>query len=207
MKLALIGNGKMGHMLASLCEAEEDLQVAGLVGPGDAASLAELPDAELAIDFSYPGNLEPMLAEAIRRQLPLVIGTTGLNAEQERQIREAAKTLPIVWANNFSTGVTVLLRLARQAAEALGEDFDIEITETHHRQKVDAPSGTAKALLKAVDPEGERRVLHGREGIVGARGHEIGMHALRGGTVAGEHRVQFFGRMEEIELRHRADSR
>ena len=148
-----------------------------------------------------------MLEEALKRQLPLVIGTTGLNAEQEAMIREAAQKLPIVWANNFSTGVTVLTRLARQAALVLGDDFDIEITETHHRMKADAPSGTAKALLKAVDPKGQHEVVHGREGRPGARGHEIGMHALRGGTVAGEHSVFFFGSMEELELRHRADSR
>lgn len=207
MKVALIGNGKMGHMLQSLCTPEKDLEVVGMVGPGDCASPAELPACDVAIDFSYPGNLQALLTEARARKLPLIIGTTGLKEEHEAMIREAAAELPIVWANNFSTGVTVMLRLARQAAEALRDDFDIEIIETHHRQKVDAPSGTAKALLKAIDPNGEHQLIHGREGITGARGHEIGMHALRGGTVAGEHSVRFFGMMEEIELRHRADSR
>lgn len=207
MKVALIGNGKMGKMLASLCTPESGFEVVGMVGPGDAASLAEIPEAELAFDFSYPGNLRSMLTEAIRRQMPLVIGTTGLNAEEQQLIRDAARQIPIVWADSFSTGVTVLIRLVRQAAKALGDDFDIEVVETHHRQKVDAPSGTAKALLKAIDPEGKHELVHGREGHTGARGREIGVHALRGGTVAGDHSVKFFGYMEELELHHRSDSR
>ena len=162
---------------------------------------------DVAIDFSYPGNVDMMLENAMARKIPLVIGTTGLTAAQEEQIREAAKVIPIVRALNFSTGVAVLRRLVAMAAKTLGEDFDIEIVETHHNQKEDAPSGTAKALLAAADPDGEYEVKHGREGRPGKRGREIGMHALRGGTVAGEHSVMFYGPMEEIELRHRADSR
>ena len=207
MKLAVIGNGRMGRMIGAVCEKDGTFEVVGYVGPGDCGRLSEIGDAEAAIDFSYPGNLEMVLADATARKLPLVIGTTGLSAEQGDMIRAASDMIPIVWANNFSTGVTVLTRLARMAAQALGEDFDIEITETHHNQKEDAPSGTAKMLLSAVDPDGEYAVMHGREGRPGKRGREIGMHALRGGTVAGAHSVYFFGGMEEIELRHRADSR
>ncbi|MBQ7887239.1 MAG: 4-hydroxy-tetrahydrodipicolinate reductase [Clostridia bacterium] len=206
MKLAVIGNGRMGRMIESVCARGGGFEVAGLVGPGDYAHPDELA-AEAMIDFSYPGNLELVLASAVKRKLPLVIGTTGLSYEQGDAIRAASDMIPIVWANNFSTGVTVLARLARMAAQALGEDFDIEITETHHNQKEDAPSGTAKMLLSAVDPHGEYAVVNGREGRPGRRGREIGMHALRGGTVAGAHSVHFFGQMEEIELRHRADSR
>ena len=205
MKLAVIGNGRMGRMIASVCG--DDFEVAGFVGPGDHAHADEIADAQAMIDFSYPGNLEMVLQSAVNRKLPLVIGTTGLTLEQGDAIRAASDKIPIVWANNFSTGVTVLARLARMAAQALGEDFDIEITETHHNQKEDAPSGTAKMLLEAVDPNGEHAVVNGREGRPGKRGREIGMHALRGGTVAGAHSVYFFGKMEEIELRHRADSR
>ena len=205
MKLAVIGNGRMGRMIASVCG--DDFEVAGFVGPGDHAHADEIADAQVMIDFSYPGNLEMVLQSAVNRKLPLVIGTTGLTLEQGDAIRAASDMIPIVWANNFSTGVTVLARLARMAAQALGEDFDIEITETHHNQKEDAPSGTAKMLLEAVDPNGEHAVVNGREGRPGKRGREIGMHALRGGTVAGEHSVHFFGQMEELELRHRADSR
>ena len=205
MKLAVIGNGRMGRMIANVCG--DAFEVAGFVGPGDHAHPDEIEGVDAMIDFSYPGNLEMVLESAVRRKLPLVIGTTGLTAEQGDAIRAASDVIPIVWANNFSTGVTVLVRLARMAAQALGEDFDIEITETHHKMKEDAPSGTAKALLASVDPEGGYAVVNGREGRPGARGREIGMHAVRGGTVAGEHSVHFFGQMEEIELRHRADSR
>lgn len=207
MRIAVVGNGCMGRMIDAVCAQDEVFEVAGFVGPDACASLAEIADIDAAIDFSYPGNLQAMLEDAVSRRLPLVIGTTGLTAQQGDAIRAAASVIPIVWANNFSTGVTVLARLARMAAQALGGEFDIEITETHHNRKEDAPSGTAKMLLSAVDPQGEYAVVNGREGRPGKRGHEIGMHALRGGTVAGEHSVHFFGQMEEIELRHRADSR
>ena len=207
MKLAVIGNGRMGRMIGTVCAQDDAFEIAGYVGPGDYAQLREIQGAEAAIDFSYPGNLEMVLEQAVAAKLPLVIGTTGLSGEQGDAIRAASDLIPIVWANNFSTGVTVLARLARMAAQALGEEFDIEISETHHNKKEDAPSGTAKMLLSAVDPQGEYNVVNGREGRPGKRGREIGMHALRGGTVAGAHSVYFFGQMEEIELRHRADSR
>ena len=207
MRLALIGNGRMGRMIDALCSQDERFEVAGFVGPGACDCLDELQGVDAAIDFSYPGNLTMVLETALRRNLPLVIGTTGLTREQGEEIKAASAQIPIVWANNFSTGVTVLCRLARMAAEALGEEFDVEIVETHHKLKEDAPSGTAKALLAAVDPDGEYDRVYGREGRPGKRGKEIGVHAVRGGTVAGEHSVEFFGQLEEIELRHRADSR
>lgn len=207
MKIALIGGGKMGRMLESLCQKDEGLTALGFVGPEGVERLSDLPDAEIAIDFSYPGGLDAALNDAIAMNIPLVEGTTGLSAQQEAQIAEAAKLIPIVRAQNFSTGVTVLCRLVREAARALGEDFDVELVETHHNQKVDAPSGTAKLLLSAVDPENAQEKIYGREGVCPRKPREIGVHALRGGTVAGEHSVKFFGGMEEIELRHRADSR
>ena len=173
MNVALIGSGRMGRMLESLCEKDEGLHVAGFVGRTGYASLADMEQVDAALDFSYPGNLESLLACAVAKKIPLVIGTTGLSKEQGEAIRKASREIPIVWADNFSTGVTVLCRLARMAAQSLGDDFDIEIVETHP----------------------------------GKRGREIGVHAVRGGTVAGEHSVHFFGQMEEIELRHRADSR
>ena len=205
----LVGNGRMGQTVRRLAEAD-GIEILGLVGPGDAASLDEVPGierAEAALDFSYPGNLAMLLETGLGRRLPLVIGTTGFDAAQQEAIRRAAKQLPVVWADNFSLGVTTLLRLVREAAEALGEDWDIEITETHHRMKADAPSGTARALLRAIDPAGTRSLVYGREGRPGPRGREIGIHSLRGGTVAGEHSIRLFGPQEELELRHRADSR
>lgn len=207
IRVALIGNGKMGRMIDAVCAQDERFEVAGFVGPGACASLDELQNVDVAIDFSYPGNVTMMLECALRRKIPLVVGTTGLSEAQEAQIRAAGAQIPIVRALNFSTGMAVMRRLARMASDALRGEYDIEIVETHHNQKEDAPSGSAIALLHSVDPDGEFEVVCGREGRPGKRGHEIGMHALRGGTVAGEHSVHFFGPMEEIELRHRADSR
>ena len=207
MRIAVIGHGRMGRMIDTVCAQGGDVEVAGFVGRGACASLDDIADLDAAVDFSYPGNLTMLLESAVRRRLPLVIGTTGLSDAQGGQIRAASAQIPIVWADNFSVGVTVLRRLTRTAAEALGGAFDVEITETHHNQKADAPSGTAKMLLRAVDPAGELPVRYGREGRPGPRGREIGMHSLRGGTVAGEHSVFFFGQLEELELRHRADSR
>ena len=207
MRIAVIGCGRMGRMIGGVCAQGGGVQAAGFVGPGACASLDEIRDIDAAIDFSYPGNLDMLLCSAVGRKLPLVIGTTGFSPEQGNAIRAAAKEIHIVWANNFSVGAAVLCRLARMAAQALGEDFDIEIVETHHKMKEDAPSGTAKALLRAVDPQGDMDLVYGREGRPGKRGREIGVHAVRGGTVAGEHSVKLFGQLEEIELRHRADSR
>lgn len=207
MKIALIGYGKMGRMLDELIAREDAMQVTGIVDVNASASLSEITECDVAIDFSYPGNLEALLDEAQRRNIALVIGTTGLTKAQEEAVHAAARRIPIVYAQNYSMGVTVLRRALRAVAGALKDDFDIEIVETHHKQKVDAPSGTAKMLLKAVDPDGEFEVKGGRDGMTGKRGREIGMHALRGGTVAGEHSVHFFGGQEELEFRHRADSR
>ena len=142
----------------------------------------------------------------------MVVGTTGLgNAEQEA-IEQAAESVPIVWAANMSLGMNVLFGLVRQAAHVLGGDYDVEIVEAHHRHKKDAPSGTALALAGVLtealgrDPKTDLR--HGRVGIVGARPpREIGIHAVRGGDIVGDHTVLFSGMGERIELVHRASSR
>lgn len=199
LRLALVGDGRMGQALMALCRQDGEID-ARFAGAGD------LADADAAVDFSYPGNLPGLLAAAARG-MPLVIGTTGYGEAQRRAIGCAAARAPIVWADNFSVGVTVLRRLTRTAAQALGEAYDIEIVEAHHRGKADAPSGTALALARSIDPDGAYPVVFGRQGRTGARGREIGVHALRGGSVAGEHSVRFFGEAEELELRHRADSR
>jgi len=206
VRIAVIGNGRMGRMVDSVCAQGGEIQVAGFVGPQACGTLDEILDIDAAVDFSYPGNLNMILESAVRRKLPLVIGTTGLTVEQSDAICAASDFIPIVRASNFSAGVTVLIRLARMTSQMLRE-FDIEIAEIHHNQKEDAPSGTAQMLLSAVDPEGACAVVNGRKGRTGKRGREIGVHALRGGTAAGEHSVYFLGPMEEIELRHRADSR
>lgn len=207
MNIAVVGNGQMGRMLDEVCALRDDVRIVGHVGPGASASLDELEEIEAALDFSAPENLTMLLENAVRRRIPLVIGTTGFDDAQGEAIRAASRSVPIVWSANFSVGVTVLARLARLASQALGGEFDMEIIETHHNRKADAPSGTAKLILRHIDPEGAYTPVYGRHGRRGARGREIGLHAVRGGTAAGEHSLRFFGPMEELELRHRADSR
>ena len=207
MNIAVVGHGQMGRMLESVCAQRKDVRVLGFVGRSGCASLDELEEIDAAMDFSYPGNLEGLLESAVRRRIPLVIGTTGFNREQGGAIRAAGRKIPIVWADNYSVGMTVFCRMARLAVQALGADYDMEIVETHHNQKADAPSGTAKMILRNIDPDNAYAHIDGREGRPGARGREIGIHAVRGGTNAGTHSLLFFGQMEELELRHRADSR
>lgn len=208
MNIILCGYGKMGVMIESLLIQQEDARIIGVVHPGLFESPMDIPEkADVIIDFSYPGNLEGVLDRARQDKCAVVIGTTGYSDAQLEMIRAAASELPIVHSSNYSLGVAVLRRAVRMVAPALKDSFDIEIVETHHNQKADAPSGTAKMLLKAIDPDNEFDHVYGREGITGKRGNEIGIHALRGGTVAGEHSVFFFGEDETLELRHSAASR
>ncbi len=141
-----------------------------------------------------------------------MVGTTGHSSEERALLEKAAKSLPIVFSPNFSVGVNALFWLTRKTAEMLGEDFDLEIVETHHRLKKDAPSGTAKKLAEilceARKLDYSKNVVHGREGLVGERpAAEIGVHSIRGGDVVGDHTVTFAGRGERLELTHKASSR
>lgn len=208
MNIILCGYGRMGLMIEQLVLQSEDMQIIGVVHPGLYENAMDVPGkADVIIDFSYPGNLEGILARAARDGAAVVIGTTGYTPEQLGRLRAAAENLRVMHSSNYSVGVAILRKAVAMVAPALKDSFDIEITETHHNQKVDAPSGTAKMLLKAVDPDDSFDHVYGREGITGARGREIGVHALRGGTVAGEHSVFFFGQDETLEFRHSAASR
>ena len=208
MNIILCGYGRMGLMIEQLVLQSEDMQIIGVVHPGLYDSALDVPGkADVIVDFSYPGNLETILERARRDGAAVVIGTTGYNEAQAAQIKEASRDLRIMWTSNYSVGVAILRKAVAMVAPALKDSFDIEIVETHHNQKVDAPSGTAKMLLKAVDPDDSFDHVYGREGVPGARGHEIGIHALRGGTVAGEHSVFFFGQDETLEFKHTAASR
>lgn len=207
-KLFLAGTGKMGQMIAGLAK-EQGIEVVGTADVNTVDALkSAVVQADAVIDFSHRDMLEPLAEFVKRNRLPLVCGTTGLEEHHRAILKELSCEVPVLYSANFSVGIAVLRHVAAQAAAALGEDFDIEIVETHHNQKVDAPSGTAKILLDAVNPNGEYTPAYGRQGMCGARTKkEIGVHALRGGTVAGEHVVRFFGKEEEIALSHRADSR
>ena len=191
----------------------------GLVGVETTADTASgLLGADVVIDFSTAAALPHLLRLAARAKVAVVSGTTGLDAAGSRLLDEAAREVPVLWAPNTSVGVQVLAELVALAAQKLGPGFDVEIVETHHRAKVDAPSGTADRLRLAVE-EGRKqaatngelsplRPTYGREGRPGPRGDgEIGMLAVRGGDVIGDHTVHFLGQGERIELTHRATNR
>lgn len=171
-----------------------------------------ISSCDVIIDFSHHSFTPTLLAEAIKNKIPVVIGTTGHSDEERDLITAAAKEIPIVYASNYSVGVNTLFWLTKKAASVLKESSDIEVVEMHHRHKIDAPSGTAKTLAEILCEETglsyENDVAHGREGIVGARPHrQIGMHALRGGDVVGDHTVVFAADGERVELSHKASSR
>ena len=207
-KVLVIGDGRMGTIIRELVEADESLELTGVIGIDNKDELADVtPAADVAIDFSHKSMLDLVEAYVNRTGAALVSGTTGYDEAEMGRIRALGEKAPVIHSANYSLGVAVLRRLVAEAAKAL-PGFDIEIVETHHNQKADAPSGTAKLLLSAIDPAGELRPVYGREGNCGRREKdEVGIHALRGGTVAGTHTVHFFGLDEELEFTHRAGSR
>ncbi len=208
MRFLLIGRGKMGRLIEETARAAGDEIVASF-GHDDLERLAKLGKvADVVIDFSRPEALAEVCSYVRRTGTPLLSGTTGLSAAQKAALESLGTAAPVLWSANFSLGVAVFVRALQAVSDVLKPDFDIEITETHHNQKADAPSGTAKLLLEAIDPHHALTPVYGREGNCGKRSKdEIGMHALRGGTVAGTHTVHFFGPDEEFEITHRAASR
>lgn len=231
MKIAVHGvTGRMGQCVVRLAAAEGASIVGAIASPGsvslgrDVGELAGighlgvavsadaasgLLGADVVIDFSRAEALPHLLQLALRAKVAVVSGTTRLDAPGERLLDEVAKVVPVLWAPNTSVGVQVLAELVTLAVQKLGLGFDVEIVETHHRAKIDAPSGTAERLRRAVEEaRGELSRVHGREGNVGPRGaEEIGVFAVRGGDVIGDHTVHLLGPGERIELTHRATSR
>ena len=210
-RIGIIGNeGRMGKALGEAIAAAGETLAGGIDRGGDPAGLASASD--VLVDFSSPEALEANLEAAMAAGIPILIGTTGLGERHHWLCDTAARSVPVLQTGNTSLGVTMLAHLVREAAARLGEDWDIEIVETHHRMKVDAPSGTALLLGEAA-AEARGIVLadeseRGRVGITGARGTgAIGFASLRGGTVAGDHTVHFLGDNERIALSHLAENR
>ena len=208
MKIILIGYGRMGHLIEQTALAAGDRVVAAL----DIDNISDLANmgkvADVVIDFSNPAAL-PAVADYVRRTgTALLSGNTGCTAAEMDIYEQLGQYAPVIYSANYSVGVAVLRRALEQVSDVLKPNFDIEIVETHHNQKVDAPSGTAKLLLNAIDPNGDMTPVYGRQGNCGKRDkQEIGVHALRGGTEAGTHTVSFFGADEVLEFTHRATSR
>lgn len=201
----------MGQAILACAKGDPAFEIAAQIDAGDDFAGA-VSKVDAVIDFSHHSIIEPVLARCLEGRKTLVIGTTGYTENQIESIRHAAAHMPIVFAPNYSVGVNTLFWLTRKAAEILGPSFDLEVVEMHHRMKKDAPSGTAKRLaeilaeVRALDYHQDTR--HGRQGIVGERTQaEIGMHAVRGGDVVGDHTVIFAGQGERVELTHKASSR
>lgn len=221
--------GRMGQRLIAIGSSDPEISIVGVVdavghprlgqdagvfaGVGDMGLpiRSELPEAaDAVIDFSLPNATNRLLEACVKKKLPLVLATTGLEADQIERLHEAAKTIPILWAPNMSLAVNLAMKLSQVAARALrDQDADVEILERHHRFKADSPSGTALKFGDMIAEEmGQTSHVHGREGIPGARPHdEIAYHAIRTGDNAGEHTIIFGMLGETIEVTVRASNR
>lgn len=211
--------GKMGHAVARAVADSADVCVAAgfdINPPTDVdfpvyTSLSEVCEKiDAIIDFSHPSMTDEILEFAKDTNTPAVICTTGLSGEQISRIEQSSKTVPIFFSANMSLGVNLLIDLAKRAAKVLEDNFDIEIIEKHHNQKIDAPSGTALAIADAISDtvSYEAEYTYDRHSVRQKRGKaEIGIHAVRGGTIVGEHSVIFAGCDEVIELKHSAASK
>jgi 4-hydroxy-tetrahydrodipicolinate reductase len=221
-KLAIAGaTGRMGRAIARLAKDHHFTLTGALAADDDRGEQIEgvavtsdpreaFAAADVVIDFSHPGAVTAIVDACRARRLPLVSGTTNLPDDAQHALEDLSKSVPVLWAPNMSVGIQLLAELVEEAVRRLGVGYDVEIVEVHHGKKIDAPSGTAKRLVDAVRAgmDADEPLVHGREGNVGARSRgEIGMHAVRGGDVIGDHSVHLLGQGERIELTHRATSR
>ena len=235
INIGVIGaGGRMGRMLIEAVQdnpqttlsAAIERQGSSLIGAdaGEVASIgridikivddlvAVINDIDVLIDFSLPEATEQNMQICAEHKVAMVIGTTGFNEQQEQVLTEASKHIAIVYAGNYSTGVNLSLKLLEMAAKAFGTDADVEIIEAHHKHKIDAPSGTAFMMAEAVaEARGQdlkKVAVYGREGQTGARKEgTIGIHAIRGGEIIGDHTVMFIADGEVVEITHRARAR
>lgn len=211
-------NGKMGATVADLLKDDDEAQVVCGVDiiPCEDGKVPVYrtfdcvkENVDVILDFSSPAALNVELNWAVKKGVPVVLAATGYTQDDLKFIENCAKKVAVFKTANFSIGVNLLVKLVREAAETLGEKFDIEIIEKHHNQKVDAPSGTALMLADSANGAfgGDKKYMNGRCGKAGKRGNEIGIHAVRGGTIVGEHDVIFAGDNEVITLSHSATSK
>jgi 4-hydroxy-tetrahydrodipicolinate reductase len=202
--------GRMGQALVACAKNFREVQIGAQIDMGDDLPAA-VAQGDVVVDFSSHTATADIAGLCARHKKAMVIGTTGHTTAERNEILKYKTRIPMVWTANFSTGVNTLFWLTRKAAEILGPDYDLEITEMHHRTKVDAPSGTAKMLAQILAEVRKERLdkvaRHGRLGIGERAPGEIGIHSLRGGDVVGDHTVVFAANGERIELTHKASSR
>lgn len=213
MKVAILGAaGRMGHMLCDLVDRSEELELVAKCDIREDYPRTWPAGTEAVIDFTFHESVPANITKAAEDGIVYVLGTTGLTDEEQKSVEAAAKKIPVVQSGNYSLGVNLLLGLVKKAAEVLGIEYDCEVVETHHRHKKDSPSGTALMLARAA-AEGRNQnfddvSVFGREGMVGERPQgEIAVHAIRGGSVIGDHTVMFAGDVERIEITHKAQTR
>ena len=211
-KVAVAGSsGRMGKMLIDAINASDDCELAGQLDIGIDIH-AELQDADYLIDFTRPEGTMAHIKVCQELNVKMVIGTTGFSATEKAEINAASKNIALMLAPNMSVGVNVTLKLLEMAAKAMSTGYDIEIIETHHRHKVDAPSGTAlkmgEVIADALGRDLKGHAVFAREGITGARDPQaIGFSAIRGGDIVGDHTVMFAGIGERIEITHKSSNR
>lgn len=224
IRVALCGAlGRMGNEVARTIAHQEDMVLSVAIEAEDHPNLGSkigeveimsdlitrVDQADVVVDFSSPEGVVDHVSTAAEQGIPDIVGVTGLSNQHMEIIKKVSNKVPIVYAPNMSVGVNLLFKLVSEAAVTLQEDFDFEIVEMHHRMKKDAPSGTAAKIADILsESKKESQKMYGRQGFVGERKkEEIGIHALRGGDVVGEHRVIFAGDGERLEIIHKASSR
>ena len=220
VNIALVGcNGKMGKAVSAAAESRNDCKILFGADPYGTSnydypvyeSLAvSATKADVIIDFSNPASLDDILEYAVNNNTPCVICTTGYSPEQVEKIKKTSEKIAIFYSGNMSLGINLLIELSKEAAKLLGTDFDIEIVEKHHNQKVDAPSGTALMLADGISEvlDEEPQYVYDRHSYRKKRAkNEIGIHAVRGGSIVGEHEVIFAGHDEVVTLTHQAQSK
>lgn len=208
IRIALCGYGQMGKLLAQQIQKSQEAQLIMIIDRSNRQDIYHLQDPlDLLLDFSHPDNLEHLLPYVKETRCAFLSGTTGMSEQQMAQIKELGEVTRVMHAANYGLGIAIFLRILKTIMPLLEESFDVEVLEMHHHQKQDAPSGTALLLLEALDPDHRYQKVYGRYGNQTKRGKEIGIHALRGGSVAGEHSVLFLGEEEKLEIKHTALSR
>lgn len=219
IKILLVGcNGKMGHMISKVASNSDILKIqAGVDMNTDTNFHYSIYDSidkvmeeiDVILDFSRPSSLDSISKYALTHSLPVVFCTTGYTAEQISHIKDLQNSIPVFFSANMSIGINIVNNLLKSISNKLYKDFDIEIIEKHHNQKVDAPSGTALLLANTIKDsiDEETNFNYGREGIAKREHKEIGIHAIRGGNIIGDHEIIFAGMGEVIEIKHSAISR